>query len=270
MAKPPPHTGFDFPGTENLRKDIYPAISAAETPSLRQPGKVVLITGASRGIGQTIALQYAHANVACLVLCARSASHLAEVEKKINDINASVRVRKFAIDVTSEADVQKCAEDVTAEEGRLDVMINNAGTSSAWVPLAEGKPSEWWQTIEVNIKGPYLMLHSFIPLLLSTAKEHGIVPDVINLSSIGAHMSYPGESAYGISKLAVLRLTEYITLDYGDQAINAISLHPGGVPTDLGLSTPTIKPCKSYRVSTQTIDGDGWWADNCYSPGRYS
>jgi len=239
---PPSHTGYAFPGMENLHSDIYPHISAVQTPSLKQKGKVILVTGSSRGIGRAIALQYAYAGVACIILCARSTSQLEEVERDIKMINGSIRVIMFPLDVGSEVDIKKCAREVQSKEGRLDVLINNAGFSAPWVPLAESDPQEWWQTFEVNVKGPYLMLHAFLPLLMSTAKGYGSIPGVINISSIGAHMTNIGASAYQISKLAVLRLTEFVTEEYGAQGVNAFSVHPGGVPTDMALAVPVLKP----------------------------
>jgi len=91
------------------------------------------------------------------------------------------------------------------------------------------------------------MLHAFLPLLVSTAKEQWTITDVVNISSIGAHLVNPGASAYEITKLALLRLTECVNEEYGAQGVNAIAVHPGGVPTDMGLAEPAIKACKFCR-----------------------
>ncbi|KAF2474884.1 NAD(P)-binding protein, partial [Lindgomyces ingoldianus] len=112
----PPHTGYAFPGLSNIHASIYPAIDTSTNPSLSQPGKVVLITGAGRGIGRSIALQYATASVSCLILCARTNSELDEVESRAKEINPSVRVMKFQLDVTSESAVKACFEAVRAAE----------------------------------------------------------------------------------------------------------------------------------------------------------
>lgn len=240
----PPTTGYAFPGISNLHSDIYPAINASINPSLSQPGKVVLITGAGRGIGRSIALQYARASVAGLILCARTADQLDEVESMIRSTNANIRVLKLVVDVTKEEDVKMCAEAVRVSFDRLDILVNNAGFSAPWVPISDGKPAEWWNNFEVNLKGPYLFLQSFLPLLVETSQKGHTVVDVVNMSSIGAHAIVPGASAYQISKLALCRLSEFVNLEYGEKGVNVVTLHPGGVLTEMSMQESIIKPCK--------------------------
>ena len=206
-----PTSGYAFVGFENLHNDIYPAISAATNTSLHQPGKVVLITGAGRGIGRATALQYAHANVSTIILAARTASQLDEVETAIKEINTSVKVIKAPLDVASETDVQALADKVQTAEGRLDVLINNAGTSEPWVPLVESEPAKWWSTFEINLKAPYLLSRAFLPLLLRTAEAQGGV-HLVNVTSIGANVVLPSASGYMTSKLALLRLTQFLSV----------------------------------------------------------
>ncbi|KAF2644132.1 putative oxidoreductase [Massarina eburnea CBS 473.64] len=244
---PPAHSGFAFPGLENLHNDIYPAISVADTPSLKQPGKVVLITGANRGIGRSIALQYAHAGVATLVLVARSSEKLKEVEDEIAKIDSGVQVRTFAANVSSEKDITTIKRSVETDLGRLDILINNAGAASPWAPIPQTEPAGWWNDFETSVKGPYLFLHTFLPLLTATAKknkEDGKLPkvDVINMSSIGAHVLMSGGSAYQTAKLALLRLTEFVDLEVGSEGVVAVGMHPGGVLTELGGSIEVIRP----------------------------
>lgn len=231
----PPYTGKDF--VSPLHNDIYPAIDPACTP-LSQPSKVILITGAGRGIGRSIALTYASASVSCIYLCSRTASELSSVSASIKAINPSIRVYEHALDVASEPQVLALAEAVRKEEGRLDVLINNAGTGDPWVPLAESVASDYWRTLTVNLYGPYLLLHSLLPLMVHTAKEHGIKTDIINISSMGSTVVVPGASSYQISKLALNRLTEFVAAEYGDKGINCVAVNPGGVRTELTKGMP--------------------------------
>lgn len=227
MEAPPPESGYGFVGFDKLRNDIYPAISAKDNPSLQQPSKVVLVTGAGRGIGRAIALQYAYAGVAAIILCARTTNQLDEVESSVKSINPDIRVYKQSVDVSSESAVADLAK-----ETRLDVLVNNAGHSAAWVPIHESEPTDWWRTLEVNLKGPYLLIQAFLPLLLKTAETTGNV-DVINLSSMGAHAIHPLASMYNVSKVALCRLTEFLHVGYADKGITAVSVNPGGVLTTL-------------------------------------
>jgi NAD(P)-dependent dehydrogenase (short-subunit alcohol dehydrogenase family) len=240
MSEPPAYTGYLFPGRENLRHDLYPTISAAHTPALKQPGKIVLITGAGRGIGRATALQYAHADVASIVLCARTASQLDEVESEIRKIKGSIRIHKFSIDVTDDDAVALCAKEVQRTEGRLDVLINNAGSSAPWVPISKGDPKRYWGSVTVNVKGPYLFLHAFLPLLQTTAQEHNITTTVINMTSIGAHTVYPGLSDYCMAKGALNTLTQFVDAECKDQGVQAFALHPGGIDTEMVRSDETF------------------------------
>ncbi|KAF1964849.1 NAD(P)-binding protein [Bimuria novae-zelandiae CBS 107.79] len=252
MTTPPAHYGYGFVGYQNLHNDIYPAITASITPALQQPGKVVLVTGAGRGIGRSIALQYAHASVAAIVLCARTSSELDEVAVSIQKINSTIRVHKRPIDVTKDDAVKTLAQDVQRDEGRLDILVNNAGASAPWVHLTASDSSSWWNTFEVNLKGSYLFLQAFLSLLVLTAEKGNTTVDVVNVSSMGAHVVSPGASAYQISKLAVLRLSEFVNVEYGAKGVNTVSLHPGGVPTALGTQEESIRP---YLIDTAELCG---------------
>jgi NAD(P)-dependent dehydrogenase (short-subunit alcohol dehydrogenase family) len=117
--------------------------------------------------------------------------------------------------------------------GSLDVLVNNAGYLEEWKPITESEPSEWWRTWEVNIKGTYLAAHFFVPLLLKSQTK-----TVINISSGGAHVMFPGASAYQTTKFALCRLTEFMDNEYYQQGLIAISLHPGAVKTELAMNMP--------------------------------
>ena len=151
----PAHTGYNF--TQTLHNDIYPSIDPSKS-DLSQPGKVVLITGSGRGLGRAIALRFAECGVACVVVCARTALELNEVEQGIYNINGHVRVRKFTIDVTDELAVLAVAQTVRDQEGRLDVLVNNAAILDKYATITDRDSELYMKTLDVNIKGPYLML----------------------------------------------------------------------------------------------------------------
>ena len=218
----------------STRKDTYPFIDPTKADLT---GKSVLITGASKGIGKATAISFASAGCSKILLAARS--DLADVELAVKDAATKAKrpqplVQSLEVDVTSEVSVRAAAE--TAADvlgGSLDVLINNAGYLEAWKPIAESTPSEWWRTWEVNIKGTYLAAHYFLPLLLKSETK-----TIINISSGGAHVLFPGASGYQTTKFALCRLTEFIDKEYYQQGLITISLHPGGVRTELAMNLP--------------------------------
>ena len=226
----------------STRKDTYPFIDPTKADLT---GKSVLITGASKGIGKATAISFASAGCSKILLAARS--DLADVELAVKDAATKAKrpqplVQSLEVDVTSEVSVRAAAE--TAADvlgGSLDVLINNAGYLEAWKPIAESTPSEWWRTWEVNIKGTYLAAHYFLPLLLKSETK-----TIINISSGGAHVLFPGASGYQTTKFALCRLTEFIDKEYYQQGLITISLHPGGVRTELAMNLP---PDRQYVLT---------------------
>ncbi|RYP43327.1 hypothetical protein DL770_011719 [Monosporascus sp. CRB-9-2] len=218
----------------SAHKDTYPFIDPAKADLT---GKSVLITGASKGIGKATAISFAISGCSKILLAARS--DLADVETVIKDAAKKANrpqplVHSLKIDVTSEDSVRVAAEaaaDILG--GSLDVLINNAGYLEEWKPIAESKPREWWWTWEVNIKGTYLVARYFMPLLLKSQTK-----TIINISSGGAHVTFPGASGYQTTKFALCRLTEFMDKEYNQQGLIAISLHPGGVKTELAMNMP--------------------------------
>lgn len=232
------------PGVRSYTKTVYHDIYSSIDPTksdLSQPSKVILITGSGRGIGRSTALRYAESGVSAIILCARTSSELDEVEQAIKKINSNVCVRKASIDITSEADVVVLAKDIREQVGRLDVLVNNAGVAENWVPIVDSDTDEYLRTWMVHINGTYLMLKYFLPLLTETAKKLSTVVDVINMSSIGAHRVFPSASAYMVSKFALMRLSEFVQAEYSAEGVNCVSMHPGGVRTELVKNLTAIR-----------------------------
>lgn len=218
----------------STRKDTYPFIDPTKADLT---GKSVLITGASKGIGKATAISFAAAGCSKILLAARS--DMIDVETAVKDAARKANrpeplVHSMKVDITSEDSVRAAAE--TAADllgGSLDILINNAGYLEEWKPIAESTPSEWWWTWEVNIKGTYLAAHFFVPLLLKSPTK-----TIINISSGGAHVMFPGASGYQTTKFALCRLTEFIDREYYEQGLVAFSVHPGAIKTELAMNMP--------------------------------
>ena len=110
------------------------------------------------------------------------------------------------MDVVDPKAVELTAKEVERSfEGRLDVLVNNAGYLETFRHVSESDPGDYWKTWEVNVKGPYLVTRAFLPLLMRGGSKQ-----IINLSSIGAHLTTDGASAHQCTKLAICRFTEFL------------------------------------------------------------
>ncbi|KAK3322896.1 hypothetical protein B0H66DRAFT_216782 [Apodospora peruviana] len=228
------------------RKDTYAFIDPTKADLT---GKSVFITGASKGIGKATAISFATAGCSKILLAARS--DLANVEAAVKDAAKKANrpqplVHALKVDVTSEDSVRTAAETAAGLlNGTLDVLVSNAGYLEEWKPIAESNPSQWWRTWEVNIKGTFLAAHYFLPMLLKSQTK-----TILNVSSGGAHVMFPGASGYQTSKFALCRLTEFMDKEYRQQGLVAIVLHPGGVKTELAFNMPSDK----HSVLTDTAE----------------
>ncbi|TVY34133.1 Short chain dehydrogenase citE, partial [Lachnellula cervina] len=158
--------------------------------------------------------------------------------------------------VTLNISDRKSTEDAAAliekEFGRLDVVVLNAAVLSGQGLVLESDPDEWWETMTVNIKGPYLVTRAFLPLLLKGGDK-----TIVALSSVGAHCVTPGLSAYQGTKLAVLRFMEFVSREYGDRGVLAFAIHPGNIPTDMiGGPEGLTEELKPIFVETPELSAD--------------
>ena len=165
-------------------------------------GKVVLITGSSRGIGRSIAVSYARANASGIVITGRNAESLADTESAIKEAAQSTgrchpTVLRLALDVTDNSSVLKAERSVREVFGKLDILVNNAAYLGSNSKITEGDPDDWWLIWTTNIKGPYLVTRAFLPLL--SQSEAGD-KTIVNVSSIGAHLITSGISAYQVCR----------------------------------------------------------------------
>jgi len=209
--------------TPKTYQDVYPAIDPKNNP---MPGKVVIVTGASRGIGgEGIAPAFAKAGVKGLVLVATGMEKLKETEAAINSLNPDVKTLCVAMDVSSEADVASLFEQVKTTFGHADVLINNAVVLAGGPVIHETKTDEFWSNFEVNVRGPYLLTKAFISGLPS--------PDypatIATIVSFSAYQIYPFIAGYGISKLAAWSLAANVAVAYPN--ITSAVVHPGLVQT---------------------------------------
>ncbi|KAI0296091.1 NAD-P-binding protein [Multifurca ochricompacta] len=213
--------------------DVYPAISpeplfAAQT----YRGKVVLITGASRGIGAETATAYARAGASVAVV-ARWKGTLDESAAAIRSAVSEAQVLAVPADVRDAKAVHDAVQATLSRFGQIDIVIANAGTATKLSGTLDSKdPDDWWNTFEVNIRGVYNTFRASV-MPLKTSKGYFIA-----ISSVGAQLRVPGASDYCISKHAVNRLVEYIAIEH--PSIKTFSLHPGEIYTQLQKDTRDV------------------------------
>lgn len=141
------------------------------------------------------------------------------------------KILELKLDVASQESVDVAAAEIKKTFGRIDIVVNNAGILSGRGRIADTDtdPEAWWNTMVVNLRGPFLVMRALIPLMF----EAGGLKTFVTVSSVGAHCRSPTASAYQTSKLAVLRLTEFVDAEYGAEGIVAFSIHPGNILTDM-------------------------------------
>lgn len=170
---------------------------------------VAVVTGASRGIGRFLA------------------DALEERGWVVERGSSTVA------DVTDAAAVQAWVDDVLARRGHIDLLVNNAGVVDAEVPLEVSDPDDWWRTVEVNVRGPYLVTRAVLPHLLERGAGR-----IVNLNSGSGTKPSEVASAYNVAKTALGRITGSTHLSGQAKGVRAFDLAPGVVRTDLTESMP--------------------------------
>lgn len=234
----------------SLHHDTYPHI----IPTGKElAGRSILITGASKGIGRAVASRCVKAGAAKIAIAARSSLEQVVQELKAEAAQLNVtepQILALHMDVTCKESVEAAAKVVQHSfQGRLDILINNAGYLPAMTRVVDSDPEEWMKGWDVNMKGPYLCCHFFIPLLLASELK-----TIINLTSIGAHCITSGGSSYSNARFALCRFTEIIAWEHEMDGLIAIALHPGSIKTDMGEALPEI--FESLLVDTVELPAD--------------
>ncbi|KAH9980187.1 NAD-P-binding protein [Lactifluus volemus] len=181
--------------------------------------------GGSRGIGQEAAHQYARAG-ASLVLVSRKQETLNETRAAILKELPDTEVVTFVADVKDPVSAEEAVKVTKSRFGRLDVLVANAGvTSPVNEPLAAKDANEWWNTIEINVRGVYNYLRAGTPAILETKGS------IIVVTSSMAHLRVPHSSDYNSSKFILDRIVEFAALDYPE--LRVFALDPGVIQTVL-------------------------------------
>lgn len=209
--------------------------------------KVVIITGASSGLGEATARRLA-AGGARLVLAARRKDRLQKLTAELTANGAEVIWQ--ATDVTDRDQVTALAKAALDKFGRIDVLVNNAGLMPL-SPLDELKVDEWERMVDVNIKGVMYGIAAVLPVMRKQHAGH-----VINISSVAGHKLFKGAAIYCATKFAVRALSEGLRMEAGEE-IRCTNISPGAVATELPNSISDPETAKAINQLYQiAIEAD--------------
>lgn len=186
--------------------------------------KVIVITGASSGMGEAAARHLAK-NGAKVVLAARRSDRIDTLAREINEQGGTAIA--IATDVTRENDVKKLVDTAVNQLGRIDVLINNAGVMPL-SPLDQVKVREWNQMIDVNLRGVLHGIAAALPYMKAQKSGH-----IINTASVAGHLVFPASAVYSATKYAVRALTEGLRKEACAYNVRATIISPGAVSTEL-------------------------------------
>lgn len=186
--------------------------------------KIVLITGATSGIGLACARKFAE-NGDKLILTGRNEQRLAEIRKDLTE--KGTEVLTLAFDVRDREKAKKFVFGLPADWQHIDVLINNAGLALGLEPEYEGDFEDWETMIDTNIKGLLTMTRLVVPGMVARNSGH-----VINVGSVAGDAAYAGGNVYCATKSAVKALSDGLRIDVANTAIRVTTLKPGLVETN--------------------------------------
>lgn len=187
--------------------------------------KIVLVTGASSGIGRACAKQFAAAG-AHLLLCARRLEELNHLAMQLR-CEHGVDIHTFSLDVRQCQCVTDTLKTLPEKWKNIDILINNAGLAAGLDLLHEGDTQDWDDMIDTNLKGLLYVTRAILPKMVDKNTGH-----IINIGSIAGHQGYPKGAVYCATKQAVNSLSNGLRLDLFGTKIRVSSVDPGAVETN--------------------------------------
>jgi serine 3-dehydrogenase len=214
--------------------------------------QIVLITGASSGIGAAMARIFAQAG-AKLILAARRQERLEQLADELSKEFANP-THILPLDVSDRTAVESAISSLPAEWSSIDIVINNAGLSRGLDKLYEGSFSDWEEMIDTNIKGLLYFTRAIVPGMVSRGRGH-----VVNLGSIAGHQTYPNGNVYCATKAAVRVISEGLKQDLLGTPVRVTSVDPGLVETEFSqvrFHGDTERAKKAYQGLTPLTPND--------------
>ena len=218
----------------------------------RLRGSVVMVTGASSGIGRSCAVEFARAE-AKLILSARRSDILEDLATQL-DRDFKCETHLLPLDVRDRDAVAVAISQLPSRWQSIDVLVNNAGLSRGLDKLHEAELDDWEEMIDTNIKGLLYVSRHIVPGMVERDRGH-----VINIGSIAGHEAYPGGSVYCATKFAVRAISESLKKDLLGTPIRVSSVDPGLVETNFSnvrFHGDTDRAASTYRGMTPLTPDD--------------
>ncbi|KZV64501.1 NAD-P-binding protein [Peniophora sp. CONT] len=251
----------NMPDTLTRHHDVYPAIDPrACFDNHTYQDKVVIITGASSGIGLDIATHYARAG-ASVTIVARNSRMLEDARASIEKATGSTRVLTVCADVTLPSDAEGAIKQTVERWGGIDILVANAGVGASYtIPLGEMDPLAWFEPFRIHVFGVYTFIRYAIEHLQKTKGY------IVVITSGMSQLRMPNLSSYAISKHAVNRLVEFVAIgrvvcrretrslisktEYPN--IMSFSLHPGTIRTAINAAAPSLPAPDTTALAAAT------------------
>jgi NAD(P)-dependent dehydrogenase (short-subunit alcohol dehydrogenase family) len=224
-------------------------------PGVERPARVAVVTGGGRGLGRVVALALARRGDP-VALVGRGVEALRETERLI--VEGGGVARSFPADIGDPAAVEAMARAVERDLGPASILVNAAGIFGPILPIKDGDPRAWIETIGVNLIGPYLTCRAFVGPMVERGWGR-----VVNFSSAASlHPPGPLNSAYATSKVALNQLTRHLAAEVSGTGVTANVIHPGDVKTamwaDIRDRARQMGPeAEDYRKWVEWVESTG-------------
>ena len=206
--------------------------------------KIAVISGAGRGIGKSIAITFAKAG-ADIAICSRSQNELEAVATLIHEHGTQCLTKTVDVSIVSE--VISFCDAIKERFKHVDLLVNNAGVYLERGSFIESDPEKWWKTIEVNVRGPYLITRNLVTIMRSGGK-------IINVTSGKGFSAGNNSSAYHVSKAALNMMTNSLANEFWQQQIEVNHLIPGPTATTTFDNAPPGQKRSPEEILSQGTD----------------
>jgi NAD(P)-dependent dehydrogenase (short-subunit alcohol dehydrogenase family) len=223
-----------------LAKDIF-----------RLDDKVAVITGGSRGIGRSIAEEFARRG-AKVVITARKAEELEATAQAISDEGGEATA--IPAHAAREDTINSLVDQVMDKYGRIDILVNNAATNVAFMQLSDLEVAAWDKTLEVNLRGPFILSRAVVN---RTMKANG--GNIINICSIAGFRGDPNMGAYSVSKAALVMLTKVQARELGAYGIRVNGIAPAVIKTKFSKVLYETEEIRAHAEGMAALGRVGEW-----------